>query len=145
MRLSRVLPILACVAAAGCSTVGDTLSTDVWLCAYQLGNRYRDETAKPDVIKYDTIVSAPVRRTTITYLLPVEGQPPSQRTMTCEAAPWGFGVVAEDGVRLSEAAPDAYPGTASDDPNGVGRTADKVRDAVRQTGIHVHIAGIPEF
>src|SRR5579859_5692465 len=133
MRLSRVLPILACVAAAGCSTVGDTLSTDVWLCAYQLGNRYRDETAKPDVIKYDTVVYAPVRHTTLTYLLPVEGQPPSKRTMTCEAAPWGFGVVAEDGVKLPEALPNRYPGDAADLPTVQGPVADKVRNAVQQT------------
>ena len=50
MRSSVLLPILACVATAGCSSVTptSTLSTDVWLCAYQLGDRYRDDTVKPD-------------------------------------------------------------------------------------------------
>jgi hypothetical protein len=145
MRPSTVLSILGCLAAAGCSTVSPTLSADVWLCAYQLGDRYRAETAKPDVVAYDTIVSAPVRRTTLTYLLPVEGQPPAKRTITCDAAPWGFGVVAEDGFPFATPEPNTYPGKAVDDPTAQGRIADQVREAVRQTGIHVHIPGVPEF
>ncbi|GGF21740.1 hypothetical protein GCM10011611_29770 [Aliidongia dinghuensis] len=147
MRLSPLLPVLTCLASAGCSTVSlsPTLSTDVWLCAYQLGDRYRDEAAKPDVIKYDLKVVPPVRQIELTYLLPVEGRPPEQHTMACEAAPWGFGVVVLDGFKLARPQPDAYPGDASETPELQGRTSDKVRDAVRETGLHVHIPGVPSF
>jgi hypothetical protein len=145
MRRSTVLSILACLAAGGCSTVSGTLSTDVWLCAYQLGDRYRDEAAKPDVIAYDTVTSAPIRRTTLTYLQPIEGQPPTKRTLTCDSAPWGYDVVAEDGITFPQPLPATFPGVVGDDPTVQGRTADRVRDAVRETGLHVHIAGIPEF
>jgi len=145
MRPFTVLTILACLSAAGCSTVSDTLSADVWLCAYQLGDRYRDDPLKPTVIAYDTVTSTPVRRTTLTYLVPVEGLPSAKHTLTCASAPYGFGVVAEDGFPLATPAPDVYPGTNEIDPTVQGRTADQVRDAVRQSGIHVQIAGLAGF
>jgi hypothetical protein len=145
MRPSTVLTILACLASAGCSTVSDTLSADVWLCAYQLGDRYRDDTAKPTVTAYDTFTSAPVRRTTLTYLVPAEGLPPAKHTLTCDAAPYGFGVIAQDGFPLAAPAPAIYPGNSSIDPTAQGRAADQVREAVRQSGIHVQIAGIEGF
>lgn len=150
MRPSTLLPILACLASAGCSSLSQslnpTLSTDVWLCAYQLGDRYRDETVKPDVVKYDTIVLNPVRRTDLTYLLPVSGQEPTKRTLTCESAPWGFGVTAEDGFKLDRPAPNVYPNAAAAaNPSGQGRAAETIREAVRETGIHVHIPGIEGF
>jgi len=142
MRPFTVVTILACLASAGCATVSDTLSADVWLCAYQLGDRYRDDTAKPTVTGYDTITSAPVRRTTLTYLVPADGLPPTKHTLTCDAAPYGFGVVAQDGFPLATTAPAVYPGTNAIDPTVQGRTADQVRDAVRQSGIHVQIPGL---
>lgn len=148
MRSSVLLPILACVATAGCSSVTptSTLSTDVWLCAYQLGDRYRDDTIKPDIIKYDTSVINPVRRTDLTYLLPVADHEPETRTLTCEAAPWGFGVTAADGFRLDRPEASTYPNiAAARDPSAQGRSSDAVREAVRQTGIHVHIPGIDSF
>ncbi|HEV2673359.1 MAG TPA: hypothetical protein VGV37_02390 [Aliidongia sp.] len=145
MRPSVLLPIIACLASAGCSTVSQTLSTDVWLCAYQLGDRYRDEAVKPDVVKYDLTVISPVRRTDLTYLLPIAGGEPEKHTLTCEAAPWGFGTVAADGFKLDRPAPDVYPGNASENFTAQGRNADAVRDAVRQTGIHVHIPGVENF
>jgi hypothetical protein len=144
MRPSTVLTILACLAAAGCATVGDTLSADVWLCAYQLGDRYRDDAAKPTVIGYDTITSAPVRRTTLTYLVPAEGLPPTKHALTCDAAPYGFAVVAQDGFPLAAPAPAVYPGSNAIDPTVQGRTAEQVRDAVRQSGIHVQIPGLAD-
>jgi hypothetical protein len=145
MRPSTVLTILACLASAGCSTVSNTLSADVWLCAYQLGDRYRDDATKPTVTAYDTISAAPVRRTTLTYLVPVEGQAPAKHTLTCDAAPYGFGIVAQDGFPLATPAPAIYPGNSSIDPTVQGRVADQVRDAVRQSGVHVQIAGIDSF
>ena len=145
MRPSTVLTILACLASAGCSTVSNTLSADVWLCAYQLGDRYRDDTVKPTVTAYDTVTSVPVRRTVLTYLVPAEGQPPAKHTLTCDAAPYGFGVIAQDGFPLSAPAPAIYPGNSSIDPTVQGRTAEQVRDAVRESGIHVQIAGIESF
>jgi len=145
MRPFTVVTILACLASAGCSTVSDTLSADVWLCAYQLGDRYQDDAAKPTVIGYDTVTSAPVRRTVLTYLVPNEGLPPVKHTLTCDAAPYGFGIVAEDGFPLQRAAPAAYPGSSQIDPTVQGRVAEQVRDAVRQSGIHVQIPGLAGF
>lgn len=145
MRPITVVTILACLASAGCATVSDTLSADVWLCAYQLGDRYRDDAVKPTVTAYDTVTSAPVRRTTLTYLVPVEGQAPVKHTLVCDAAPYGFGVVAEDGFPLARPAPAIYPGNSVIDPTTQGRTADQVREAVRQSGIHVQITGVPGF
>jgi hypothetical protein len=145
MRPFTVLTILAGLAAAGCSTVSHTLSADVWLCAYQLSDRYRDDSIKPTVTAYDTVTSTPVRRTTLTYLVPAEGLPPVKHTLTCDAAPYGFGVVAQDGFALAAPAPDAYPGTSAIDPTVQGRTADQVRDAVRQSGVHVQIPGLAAF
>jgi hypothetical protein len=145
MRPSTILTILACLAAAGCSTVSNTLSADVWLCAYQLGDRYRDDAAKPTITNYDTVTSTPVRRTVLTYLVPVEGQAPIKHTLSCDSAPYGFGVVAQDGLPLAAPVPDVYPGNTEIDPTVQGRTADQVREAVRQTGIHVQIAGLDGF
>jgi len=145
MRPFTVVTILACLASAGCSTVSDTLSADVWLCAYQLGDRYRDDAIKPTVTGYDTITSTPVRRTTVTYLVPNEGLPPVKHTLTCDAAPYGFGVVAEDGFPLQRPAPVLYPSNAQIDPTVQGRVSDQVRDAVRESGIHVQIPGLPGF
>ena len=146
MRPSALLSILGCLASTSCSTVSHTLSTDVWLCAYQLGDRYRNETAKPDIVKYDLTVIQSVRRVELTYLLPVEGLPSEQHTMQCESAPWGFGVVAIDGFRLEAPQPDTYPSSVpASNPTVQGRTADTVREAVRETGIHVDIPGIPAF
>jgi hypothetical protein len=145
MRPSTVLTILACLAAAGCSTVSNTLSADVWLCAYQLGDRYRDDATKPTVTAYDTITSTPVRRTTLTYLVPVEGQAPAKHTLTCDAAPYGFGITAQDGFPLAAPAPAIYPGNIAIDPTVQGRVADQVREAVRQSGIHVQIGGVEPF
>jgi hypothetical protein len=152
MRLSIVPMILACLATAGCSTfdhigstVSDTLSADAWLCIYQVGDRYRDDTAKPTVTAYDTVTSAPARRTTITYMVPLEGQAPVKHTLACDSAPYGYGIVAEDGLKLPAVAPVVYPGNVEIDPTVQGRTADQVRDAVHATGIHVAIPGIPSF
>jgi hypothetical protein len=145
MRPAAVALILASLALTSCSTTSYTLSTDVWLCAYQLGDRYRNDSGKPDIIAYDTVTSAPNRITTLTYLLPIEDQAPAKRTVTCDAAPWGFGVIAEDGVRYPAPMPNTYTGNVGDDPTVQGPVADQVREAVRQTGIHVHIAGIPQF
>ena len=148
MRPTALLPILACLASAGCSAVhiSDTLSTDVWLCTYQLADRYRDEPLKPDVVKYDTTVINPTRRTELTYMLPIAGQSPEKRTLTCESAPWGFDVTAADGFKLDRPEPSTYPNAAVlRDPSGQGRASDAVREAVRQTGIHVHIPGVEGF
>ena len=154
MRLVPVLVTLAALAVAGCSSVidklnqplTDTLSADVWLCAYQIGDRYRDDAVKPTVVNYDTITSAPARRTTLTYLVPVaEGVPPVKHTLTCDAAPYGYGIVAEDGFRLQVATPVVYPGNAVIDPTVQGRVAEQIREEVARTGLHVAIAGIPSF
>jgi predicted small secreted protein len=156
MRLSTVPTILACLAAAGCSTLStigndigsttsDTLSADVWLCAYQIGDRYRDDATKPTVTAYDTVTSAPIRRTTITYMVPNEGLPPVKHTLTCDSAPYGYGIVAEDGFKLAVTTPAVYPGNTVIDPTVQGRVADQVRDAVQATGLHVQIAGIAPF
>lgn len=145
MRPFTVVTILACLASAGCSTVSDTLSADVWLCAYQLSDRYRDDVVKPTVIAYDTQSSPPVRRTLMTYVVPNDSQAPVKHTLTCDAASYGFGVVAQDGFPLPTATPAIYPGNSVIEPGVQGRTADQVREAVRQSGIHVQIAGIPGF
>lgn len=144
MRPSTVVTILACLASAGCSTVSNTLSADVWLCAYQLGDRYRDDTAKPDIIAYDTIISSPVRRTTLTYRVSVDGEL-EKHTLTCESAPYGYGIVAENGVKFAMPVPAVYPGNTEIDPTVQGRVADQVREEVRATGVHVHIADLPQF
>jgi hypothetical protein len=145
MRPAVLLTIVACLAATGCSTISQTPSTDVWLCAYQLGDRYRDEAVKPDVTGYDLTVTAPVRWIQLNYSLPIEGQAPEKHSMICEAAPWGFGVTANDGFKYEQPEPDTYPGTAAETPSAQGRTADTVRDAVRATGLHVNIPGVPSF
>ena len=146
MRPYALLAILGCLASTSCSTVSQTLSTDVWLCAYQLGDRYRNEAAKPDIVKYDLTVIQSVRRVELTYMLPAQDLPPEKHTIQCESAPWGFGVVANDGFRLETPQPDTYPSsTPAENPTVQGRTADAVREAVRQTGIHVSIPGIPSF
>jgi len=145
MRPFTVVTILACLASAGCSTVSDTLSADVWLCAYQLGDRYRDDVSKPTVTAYDTVTSAPVRRTTLTYLVPNEGLAPVKHTLTCDAAPYGFGIVAEDGFSLPRPTPVVYPGDTEIDPTVQGRVADQIRDSVRASGIHVQIPGLAGF
>jgi hypothetical protein len=145
MRPFTVVTILACLASAGCSTVSDTLSADVWLCAYQLGDRYRDDAIKPTVTGYDTVTSAPVRRTTLTYLVPNADLAPVKHTLTCDAASYGFGITAEDGFPLQRPAPVVYPGTTEIDPTVQGRVADQIRDAVQQTGIHVQIPGLAGF
>jgi len=124
----------------------NTLSADVWLCAYQLGDRYRDDTVKPTVTAYDTVTSVPVRRTVLTYLVPAEGQPPAKHTLTCDAAPYGFGVIAQDGFPLS--APRARhisrQQTRSIRPCRAGLPT-RSATAVRESGIHVQIAGIESF